>query len=205
MATMRARTQPHRAWVAGWLNNASGTPDNTNIDYLIYPDKIGNYGALLGPYIKSFKAFKCPADQSKDKGNGLPRVRSLSMNCYVGEETRAWDSSTKYPLFTKSADITSPVNLFVCLDEREDSINDGWFATVPDQLYSIVDFPAFYHGRAAGFSFADGHSEIHKWLVAATMPPINTSGDVASGVVPLPGDRDTWWIAQHSAGLPSYP
>jgi prepilin-type processing-associated H-X9-DG protein len=127
------------------------------------------------------------------------------MKCYVGLETRACDASTKYPLFNKMADITSPVNLFVCLDERQDSINDGWFATVPDQLYGMVEWPASYHGRAAGFSFADGHSEIHKWLFDATMPPIQTSGDVSSGVVTLSNDKDVWWLAQHSAGLQSYP
>jgi prepilin-type processing-associated H-X9-DG protein len=27
----------------------------------------------------------------------------------------------------------------------------------------IVDTPASFHGGAGGLSFADGHSEIHKW------------------------------------------
>jgi prepilin-type N-terminal cleavage/methylation domain-containing protein/prepilin-type processing-associated H-X9-DG protein len=204
--TAAGKDTTHRAWVAGWLINGSpGSTDNTNVNYLIRPETVNYCGALLGPYIKSFKAFKCPADMSVDFASGLPRVRSLSMNCYVGLETRVWDSSTKYPTFTKMADITSPVNLFVCLDERQDSINDGWYATVPDQLYGIVDWPASYHGRAGGFSFADGHSEVHRWLFDATMPAINTSGDVATGVTVLAGDKDTWWIAQHSAGLQSYP
>jgi prepilin-type N-terminal cleavage/methylation domain-containing protein/prepilin-type processing-associated H-X9-DG protein len=195
----------HRSWVAGWLDNQNPTPDNINIDYLIYPDKIGGFGALLGPYIKSFKAFKCPADMSKNKDAiGLPRVRSLSMNCFVGEETRTFNGSTKYPIFTKMSNITSPVNLFVVLDEREDGINDGWFASAPEILYQIVDYPASYHGRAAGFSFADGHSEIHKWLFADTMPALLSGGNLPLNKN-LPGDKDTWWIAQHAAGLQSYP
>jgi prepilin-type N-terminal cleavage/methylation domain-containing protein/prepilin-type processing-associated H-X9-DG protein len=191
----------HRAWVAGWLSDTASTPDNTNIDYLLRPEKVTYYGALLGPYIKSFKAFKCPADMSIDMGNHLPRVRSLSMNCYVGMETRVWDSSTKYPTFTKMADITSPVNLFVCLDERPDSINDGWFATAPDQLYGMVDWPATYHNNAGGFSFADGHSEIHKWKDSRMW-----TSPVGSGVTTLSGDKlDVFWIAQHSTGLQAYP
>ena len=202
--TLAGKAAGHEAWVAGWLDNRASTTDNTNIDYLIHPDKIDNYGALLGPYIQSFKAFKCPADHSKDVGTGLPRVRSLSMNCFVGEGTHTYTGSSRYPIFTKSADITSPVNLFVCLDEREDSINDGWFASAPDELYQMVDYPASYHGRAAGFSFADGHAEIHKWLFSATMPQLLGNGDLPLDVN-LPGDKDVWWIAQHAAGLQSYP
>jgi prepilin-type processing-associated H-X9-DG protein len=105
----------------------------------------------------------------------------------------------------KMTDIKYPVNLFVCLDEREDSINDGWFATCPDQLDSLVDSPAAYHGKAGGFSFADGHSEIHKWRYPGTMPPINTSGDGFSGVTHDAGNQDFRWISQHSVGLQSYP
>ena len=203
--TTTGKDSAHRSWVAGWLDNSATTPDNTNIDYLIHPDTTkGNYGALLGPYVKSYKAFKCPADQSKDKGKVLPRVRSLSMNNFVGEETRTFNGSPKYPLFTKMAAITSPVNLFVVLDEREDGINDGWFASAPEIQYQIVDYPASYHGRAAGFSFADGHSEIHKWLFPATVPVLLQGQNLPLNVN-LPGDKDVWWLAQHAAGMPSYP
>jgi len=27
----------------------------------------------------------------------------------------------------------------------------------------IIDFPANYHNGACGYSFADGHAEVHKW------------------------------------------
>ena len=57
---------------------------------------------------------------------------------------------------------------FVILDERQDSINDAYFVTEMNgypnlATTTIVDWPASYHCRAAGFAFADGHSEIHKW------------------------------------------
>ena len=45
---------------------------------------------------------------------------------------------------------------FVFIDEREDSINDGYFVTdmagysdKPNQ-WKIVDYPASYHNRAGG-------------------------------------------------------
>ena len=34
-----------------------------------------------------------------------------------------------------------------------------------------TDVPATYHSMAGSFSFADGHSEIHKWKDARTAEP----------------------------------
>jgi prepilin-type processing-associated H-X9-DG protein len=56
-----------------------------------------------------------------------------------------------------------PANTFVILDEDPYSINDADFAvncTLPDAL---IDNPASFHDRGAGFSFADGHAEIKHW------------------------------------------
>jgi prepilin-type processing-associated H-X9-DG protein len=54
------------------------------------------------------------------------------------------------------------VDTFVFVDEHPDSINDGAFFS-PQSKSQFVDIPATYHNRACGFSFADGHAEIHKW------------------------------------------
>jgi prepilin-type N-terminal cleavage/methylation domain-containing protein/prepilin-type processing-associated H-X9-DG protein len=198
-------------WVAGWLDY-SASSDNTNTEMLVNHDKYP-YGAYLGPYIKNPGAFKCPGDHSMALVGGAnkPRVRSVSMNCYVGDG-RTWVSPSRYGVktpaggkpFTKMAEIMSPVNLFVTLEEREDSINDGWFATAPDTLYQIVDYPAAYHGRATDFSFADGHSEIHKWTDARTTPVLS-QGQLLTLNVNLSGDKDLLWLAQKSAGVTSYP
>ncbi len=61
-------------------------------------------------------------------------------------------------------------NTFVILDESKNSINDGRIV-VPMDTYdpnnlpgkAFVDVPATYHAKAGSFSFADGHSEIHRW------------------------------------------
>ena len=64
----------------------------------------------------------------------------------------------------------------------------------------MVDFPAGYHGRAAGFSFADGHSEIHKWRDPRTTPVLKKG-------VPLPLNQsqpknpDIVWMQDHSTRL----
>ena len=79
-------------------------------------------------------------------------------------------SGNGWKVFTTLSDFSAPgpSDTFVLIDEREDSINDGYFvvdmAGYPAQTIKLVDYPASYHNRAAGFSFADGHAEIHKWL-----------------------------------------
>jgi prepilin-type processing-associated H-X9-DG protein len=106
------------------------------------------------------------------------RVRSNSMSQVFG--TGEWLDSGGgggtfppkiYAIFEKGSAIRSPSKTFVFVDEHPDSINDAAFATcIPPNLPNIVgsgwiiDFPANYHNGACGFTFADGHAEIHKWL-----------------------------------------
>ena len=147
----------HPCWVAGQMT--LGPPAQTisartcSINHEAYP-----YGAYLGPYIKNAAAFKCPADRSTANvfGTVKPRVRSLSMNNFVGSPSRANTSdadpfgnaqgSSKYPPYSKLTSISSPAMTFVFLDEREDSINDGTFCTAVDKPGFLRDVPASYHG-----------------------------------------------------------
>ncbi|MGO8927882.1 MAG: prepilin-type cleavage/methylation domain-containing protein [Limisphaerales bacterium] len=192
------------AWVGGWMDYTSST-DNTNTALLIDHNKYP-YGAYLGPYVKTPLAFKCPADRSTAPmaGGPKPRVRSVSMNNQVGTGSRTWVTPSRYPLCTNFNQIKLPAYLFVFLDEREDSINDGCFLTDSDTLYQLVDYPGSYHNNAGGFSFADGHSEFHGWKDPRTMPFLHP-GVLLALNINLPGDEDVLWIAQHAAGLASYP
>ena len=92
-----------------------------------------------------------------------------------------------------------PAKTYVILDERQDSINDAYFVQEMDgyadiSTTKIVDYPASYHNRAAGFAFADGHSEIHRWRDPRTMPPLTTK---LSLNVPSPNNQDVYWMQQH--------
>lgn len=195
-----------RAWVAGWLDFNGGNNDNVNTDMLVN-NTAWPYGAYLGPYVKTPAAFKCPADMAKVVvgGQQRSRVRSISMNNYVGEMSRAWQADSRYILYTKLGSIRSPVNCFVFLDEREDSINDGWFASNPAVLDWIVDYPASYHGMACGFSFADGHSEIKRWKDARITPPLRPGVALQLNVGLGPNNADVRWLAHKAAGVHSYP
>jgi prepilin-type processing-associated H-X9-DG protein len=111
----------------------------------------------------------------------------------------------KYPTYQRTTSILSPTLTFVFLDEREYSINDATFFTLmqnpfPNQV--IQDIPASYHGGAAGFSFADGHSEIHKWLSGLLKKPIQATpiNNLNVGSDPA-GLADSYWLAQHAIGM----
>ena len=125
----------------------------------------------------------------------------------MGNPTSARDSGTSaYATFPKITSIAAPTLGFVFLDEREDSINDGSFFTGVDSPSAITDVPASYHGGAAGFSFADGHSEMHKWLSAKLNQPIqktpinnwSVAGDNS-------GMADSYWLCAHALARPSFP
>jgi prepilin-type N-terminal cleavage/methylation domain-containing protein/prepilin-type processing-associated H-X9-DG protein len=193
-----------RAWAGGWLDFSSST-DNTNTALLIDHNKYP-YGAYFGPYIKTPLVFKCPADKSTAPmpGGPKPRVRSVSMNNLVGTDSRIWTTPSRYSLCTNFDQIKSPANMFVMLDEHEQSINDGWFGTDPDNRYQLIDYPASRHNNAGSFSFADGHAEIHHWKDPRTMPVVQ-SGQILIININMPGDVDVLWLAQHAAGVASYP
>ena len=137
-------------------------------------------------------------------GQRYPRARSVSMNCNVGQSSRTATTLSLYPLCRKMSDIKSPTMKYVFLDEREDSINDGWFMQDPDKPYFLIDFPASYHNRACGLSFADGHSEIRRWRGSGINPPLMEGQNLSLGIN-LPGDQDVLWLQQRAAGVGNYP
>ena len=182
------------AWVGGFMDYGAST-DATNGNYLIKP---GSYGAFLGPYVKSPSFFKCPEDKSYAtfSSTRIPRVRSLSMNGWVGKGTTAF-SSNGYRIYEKISDLTSPspANLWVLMDEHEDSINDGWFALDPGS-YTIYDYPSARHQRAGAISFADGRSELHPWRDPRTSPIVRGTAISLGG--PSTGNQDLTWLYARS-------
>jgi len=192
------------SWVTGTLDFDPANRANWDPDYNIKKGAIWPYTG------KSLGIYKCPSDHSTITVNRkiLPRVRSMCMNVYLG----GWGGTdggwgvkiTNSILYFKSADLANPgpSKVFVFVDQREDSINMGNFAVYmggyPDRpnLYELWDVPASYHGRAGGFSFADGHSELHRWLDPRTMPLLNANG--LPGQTGSPNNADVPWMQDHA-------
>lgn len=194
----------NRTWALGWLDNAVYRNDNTNTIMLM--------NAQLGKFTSTPGVYKCPADMSKSRGrSGPPRVRSISMNAYVGSRASLGNNnpdrpySGGYKQFLKLTDMPSPSKTWVIIDEREDSINDGWFAVNMDSYdphrptaHVIVDYPATYHNRAGGLSFADGHAEIRKWVDPRTAPVLRPGQLLPLGVASA-NNRDIDWLQERSS------
>lgn len=201
--------------------NAVANSEDTNTALL----RLGPLGQYMAGSVGS---YKCPADQflsiAQQQAQFQERVRSYSMNDFLGYFSDGPDdvdgppgSGTDYtylgknefnnawPQYIKIAAIPQPANIYVFLDEHPDSINDGYFdpgdqgSPSNPTSWSGSDLPASYHNGAAGFSFSDGHSEIHKWLNSTTDLPVVTSGalnDPALGVPPNYVDRI--WLCGHA-------
>jgi len=197
-------------WVTGTLDNNPGNPSNWNPDTDIKKSPIWKYCG------NNLAIWKCPADLSFVTVNGemKPRVRSMSMNVYLGGwggTDGGWGWSAKWKFFMKSTDFAPmPVTkVFVLLDMREDSIDMGNFATKMDGYttgtptssqtaqYGFYDLPGIYHNGACGFSFADGHAEIKKWRDARTKPPLVKNGQVTDGF-DSPRNPDVAWLQDHA-------
>jgi len=130
------------------------------------------------------------------------------MNLYLGgfaTTDGGWPWAAPYRISLKSAEISPPAKLFVFLDMREDMINWGSFLTSMQgysppspTAYQFMDFPGMAHEKGCGFTFADGHAEMKRWLDPRTMPPLGSS-PVSS--VSSPRNADIAWLQDHSTRL----
>jgi prepilin-type N-terminal cleavage/methylation domain-containing protein/prepilin-type processing-associated H-X9-DG protein len=59
-----------------------------------------------------------------------------------------------------------PSMLWILIDEDVNGLNDAAFA-FGMEIPTWLDAPGTYHNGSCGFSFADGHSETHRWQNAA--------------------------------------
>ena len=207
-------------WVTGWINFDPGNPSNWDVNQDLARSPLWSYCG------KSGAIWKCPADHSTITVNGerKNRVRSMSMNIWVGG-FRGTDQGLsgsydpwavgggKWKIYLKNTDMVDPgpSKTFVFLDMREDSVDVGNFA--PDmtgwpnepQKRTFYDLPGNYHHRANGFSFADGHSEIHRWRDDRTMPPL-VKDNYINDTFASPNNVDIGWLQEHSTrAIPTPP
>jgi prepilin-type N-terminal cleavage/methylation domain-containing protein len=200
-------------WVRGWLvNGGGGANDNTNTDYLVGTSQRAN-GSIGAGYVLNAGTYKCPNDKSNDGGGRGARVRTISMNGWMNPGrggTVGSGSTTAIPagisplVYRRDTDIRRPSDMWVTVDERIGSINDGWFAVALDgataggnvnlATVGLVDWPANYHNQATAFSFSDGHGETHRWTDPRTYP----KNEPGAGFTTLANNPDVAWLMQRS-------
>ena len=192
--------QPPGNWVSGWLDpRQANNRDNTNI-LLLLDEKY----ASVGPYTKSPGVYRCLASKiTAREGNGkFLVVRTVSMSNWMGwKNSGEWNQG--YRVFRKTSEMTEPgpSKTLVFIDERDDSIDDGYFVTdmTTGGSAMIVNFPASYHNGAGGATFADGHAEIHKWLDPRTKPAQQIGDQKTKKEFTISKDnRDLMWLQERA-------
>jgi prepilin-type processing-associated H-X9-DG protein len=196
-----------------------GSPEAGRSEFLSDPK-----WSLLANYIgNNIGVFKCPVDpriciysgpDTTKLGQHVPVVRSVSMNAGVGTQGKGFGGGNApvngpwlvgnhshmarmpYLTFGKSTSygMVGASDIWIFVDDDPWTINDANMAVIASEP-QFVDYCSPMHDNACGFSFADGHAEIHAW----------TSGlFIHSGVTPRttaqPGAQynDWFWWASHA-------
>lgn len=152
----------------------------------------------LYSYNPNVNLYRCPAD--KNNYLGKPAARSFSMNSFMGGRTSPDAPQTAIPgtanayvpFFAKDSQLRLPSTLWVMIDEDERSINDGFFVPDPPNPTSgksamWYDFPAdsaHRHNYTFALNFADGHSEIWRYLDRRS-PQVRVNRTEQSGNIDL--------------------
>ena len=189
------------AWVEGGM---FGTADSADMRYLT--------NSPTYKYLSTPAVFRCPADLAtlRVQGKLLPRNRSYSMNAFMGDTTTSWvtDHAQTFKVARKFSDFSSPgaSDVYVLIDEHENSINDSHFFPFSNlRLFGNntpwLDAPSGRHGNAAGLTYADGHSAIKKWRSNVSGFKRKGGEAVVNDITWLPkADKADWtWFTDHIA------
>jgi prepilin-type processing-associated H-X9-DG protein len=186
-----AGTPTSDGWISGVSEGWGVIDANTNSLYY--------RNSLLWPYVnRDISVYRCPAD-FKPSANGY-RIRSRSMNSQMGAVYNPPNYNPGWRTYKKSTDLTcpTPASAFIFCDESMFSLNDGYLQ-VGASSPAFPDIPAAYHAGGCGFSFADGHAEIHRWQ-GPNLIAVPYAYDVTGSYPPTSSmDPDWQWLIQHAA------
>jgi len=214
----------NNGWVTPAFEDFTASPVNWDYNYNPNPTQTGNIAkAPLWQYADNVKLYRCPADLTQVQVNntrpfepgwspGLyPRVRSYSMNVYLHDVTGDAGpgmNTTWNKVYVKSTDILNPGpdQIWVFVDENSYSVNDGEFVVcmngypnTPSQ-WEYIDWPEYRrHNAASGYSFADGHAEIHAWHDSRTANcPLTDYITKVADTTDGNNNQDVYWQMDHS-------
>jgi prepilin-type N-terminal cleavage/methylation domain-containing protein len=152
------------SWVIGTVHGSSSGFTN--------PASLIEQGlASFAPYIQTVQTYRCPAEQVVFKSGGkiLPKLRSYSMNIFLGQYRDPTRPVDKFSV-AKSHEIVAPSRTFVFIDVEAASICYTQFS-VPSQDNDMWwHVPGALHRKGAILSFADMHAEYHRWKAPYNRP-----------------------------------
>lgn len=215
-------------WIAGQAGRGGGAEFNPDILRdpsltLISPYVNGNIAVFHCPADKRSGLYQ--GSLPALKGMTVPSARTVSCSQAVGTICPAFSQScgghsdrpkmathgpwltgnhtcadSIWATFGKGSDFRTIGSsmVFLTVDENDWSLNDGGLATSCG-LQVFIDYPGTYHNRACGFSFADGHAEIHKWQSDVLNWNSGPSQRTVPGQWGQAGVNDWTWLANHSS------
>ncbi len=159
----------------------------------------GTNPALIGKTVPAARTFSMnqavgTIDAGFDQGQPHSGIPNLSVNGPFLNNQDNHRRNSPWSTYGRTTDLgkPSPSMLWVLVDEDVSSLNDAAFAFGMESP-AWFDFPGTYHNLACGFSFADGHSESHRWSERAAIhaqgAPITDSG----------GQQDWLWMRQRTS------
>jgi len=194
--TMVLNTFDNYSWIDNaWILSAdlvTMSSDATNLT-IISKGKLWKYNT-------SYEIYTCPADppwppKAKVKHR---RNRSFSIQGRMGGPKQLFDDlttgSNHHYAWAKVSDIKnpSPSGAMVFVDESEYVIDDGYFIVDAFAKDQWQNYPSSRHNGGGDMSFADGHSEVHRWQGSDTRSFKNTGGFVPATTPE--GHRDLYWV-----------
>jgi len=213
---------PSGTGYTSWIGSAAiqdwnNTDSNTNT--MNYQTNL-----MAGYMTGQLGVYRCPADNiPSDSGQ---RIRTYSMQGQIGQPNPQTGIMLQYQqyaaTYSKLGQLNAsmaPSDLIVFIEESGIDLGgasrmDGWlqinndYGSTPGTyggVASFPDVPGAYHKWSTGVSFADGHSENHKWVnpglkiqVYAHMPGPPSTG-ITIGAPVGPTATDWQWFTTHCA------
>lgn len=183
-------------WVQGVMDYSGGNTDNTNTTLLLSSDY-----ARLAEYVPAAEPYKCPEDKSRVliAGRTHSRVRSVSMNVHVGRCVDCFGEGPATHIGPQNvAAIPSPSKQFIFIDEHPDSVNTTafWLSSVRAGSSKFLSVPGSSHQGKGVLSFADGHTEVHRWTDDRTKLPV--TGEKMTDELKSPNNSDVEWLQERT-------
>jgi prepilin-type N-terminal cleavage/methylation domain-containing protein len=143
--------------------------------------------AAFASYWRNPAVYSCPAERSVYTvgGKAVPKLRSYSMNDYMNGGAQQYAPVPPVFFYRRDSEFRRAAQLFVFIDSEPVSICYTPFEIPTSDTQAFFTAPGGLHSRQRTgiISYADAHSEAHRW-VKPGVRPVDPSNN------PHPSDSD---------------
>jgi prepilin-type N-terminal cleavage/methylation domain-containing protein len=160
-----------------WVESTVHGPSTAFIDPGAFVDP---KRAAFAAYWRNPAVYSCPAERSVYTvgGKPVPKLRSYSMNDYMNGGAQQYAPIPPVFFYRRDSDFRRAAQLFVFIESEPASICYTPFEIPTSDGQSFFTAPGGLHSRqhTGVISFADAHSEAHRW-VKPGVRPVNRGGN----------------------------